>query len=238
MKCSQIVRSQCPVGHVQAWECYQTKPSICKACEKKRLADEKKAREDFDRQQARASVEQQYAAQIAELDDQIRLIREQQQDTRRSQELMHAVEQKKRDLDNAKVMAVRTTESAQMPSAKTLSRETPVVPVTPLDATGATTYVAEPSSPGAASVEPGSPSELEWERMKLHENIRNDALDSLMKMTGLEHVKQQFLTVKARIDTSHRQGTDLKKERFGAVLLGNPGTGMPSDISATAITCN
>ena len=46
-----------------------------------------------------------------------------------------------------------------------------------------------------------------------------------MEMIGLEDVKSQVLKIKAKVDTSIRQHTDLKKERFGLVLLGNPGTG-------------
>lgn len=44
-------------------------------------------------------------------------------------------------------------------------------------------------------------------------------------MIGLEDVKAQVLRIKAKVETSIRQGTDLKKERLGLVLLGNPGTG-------------
>jgi hypothetical protein len=42
---------------------------------------------------------------------------------------------------------------------------------------------------------------------------------------GLEAVKQQFLDIKAKVDTIVRQNVSLKGERYGAVLLGNPGTG-------------
>ncbi|KAG4217258.1 hypothetical protein PC116_g34261, partial [Phytophthora cactorum] len=44
-------------------------------------------------------------------------------------------------------------------------------------------------------------------------------------MIGLESVKKEFLAIKARVDTAVRQGVDTKGERFGAALLGNPGTG-------------
>jgi hypothetical protein len=44
-------------------------------------------------------------------------------------------------------------------------------------------------------------------------------------MQGLESVKDQFLVIKNKIDTLVRQGVSLKRERFGAALLGNPGTG-------------
>ena len=46
-----------------------------------------------------------------------------------------------------------------------------------------------------------------------------------MDMVGLEGVKSQVLGIKAKIDVSLRQGTDVKDERFNVSLLGNPGTG-------------
>lgn len=42
---------------------------------------------------------------------------------------------------------------------------------------------------------------------------------------GLESVKQKFLDIKAKVDAMVRQNASLSKERFGAALLGNPGTG-------------
>lgn len=70
-----------------------------------------------------------------------------------------------------------------------------------------------------------SPSKTEWQRQKDQENAHNPAIDKIMEMIGLEEVKAQVLRIKAKVDTSIRQGTDLKKERLGLVLLGNPGTG-------------
>ena len=69
-----------------------------------------------------------------------------------------------------------------------------------------------------------SKSEQEWARQKRVEGADNDAMDELMAMTGLEDVKEQFLTIKARVDTCLRQETNLKKERFGMTFCGNPGT--------------
>jgi Cdc6-like AAA superfamily ATPase len=65
----------------------------------------------------------------------------------------------------------------------------------------------------------------EWERAKEFEGASNPALDKLMSMIGLEEVKEQFLTIKSKVDTVIRQGSSLKEERFGAAFLGNPGTG-------------
>ncbi|KAI0597891.1 P-loop containing nucleoside triphosphate hydrolase protein [Biscogniauxia sp. FL1348] len=70
-----------------------------------------------------------------------------------------------------------------------------------------------------------SPAEEDWEHQKKYEGASNESLDKLMKMIGLESVKKQFLNIKTKVDTTIRQNTDLKDERFGAALLGNPGTG-------------
>lgn len=46
-----------------------------------------------------------------------------------------------------------------------------------------------------------------------------------MDMIGLESVKEKFLVIKSKVDLFVRQNADLSRERFGTVLLGNPGTG-------------
>jgi len=65
----------------------------------------------------------------------------------------------------------------------------------------------------------------DWDYQKTHEMVKNEHLDALMGMIGLESVKQQFLDIKTKIDTCIRQNASLKRERFGTTLLGNPGTG-------------
>ncbi|KAI0846858.1 P-loop containing nucleoside triphosphate hydrolase protein [Daldinia vernicosa] len=86
------------------------------------------------------------------------------------------------------------------------------------------------STPGTPQGQPfpsrgPSAAETDWQYQKKYENAFNEALDSLFQMIGLESVKKEFLAIKARIDTAVRQGVDTKNERFGAALLGNPGTG-------------
>ncbi|EKM48078.1 uncharacterized protein PHACADRAFT_109430, partial [Phanerochaete carnosa HHB-10118-sp] len=72
---------------------------------------------------------------------------------------------------------------------------------------------------------PLSKAEREWQRQKNTEGAHNPAIDAIMEMTGLEEVKAQVLRIKAKIDTTQRQGASLKDERFNVVLRGNPGTG-------------
>ncbi|KAK6519926.1 hypothetical protein TWF506_000220 [Arthrobotrys conoides] len=70
-----------------------------------------------------------------------------------------------------------------------------------------------------------SPSRDEWKRHKVSAKDSNVAIDQIMDMIGMEHVKEQVLAIKAKVDTVHRQGVNLRGERFHVALLGNPGTG-------------
>ena len=58
------------------------------------------------------------------------------------------------------------------------------------------------------------------------EGASNGPMDELMLLTGLEDVKMKMLDIKTKIETVARQGIEMKKERMGMVMLGNPGTGM------------
>ncbi|KAK1981578.1 ATPase [Colletotrichum cereale] len=66
--------------------------------------------------------------------------------------------------------------------------------------------------------------ESEWASMK-SDGASSSTLDTLMSMIGLESVKEEFLSIKSKVDTAVRQGISLSTERFGCTLLGNPGTG-------------
>lgn len=64
-----------------------------------------------------------------------------------------------------------------------------------------------------------------WQRQKDADGKSNEHLDAIMEMTGLEHVKQQILRIKDKIDIGELQGTSVEDECFNIVLQGNPGTG-------------
>lgn len=72
-----------------------------------------------------------------------------------------------------------------------------------------------------------SPSQTrdDWEYLKNTEGAQSPPLDELMGMIGLEEVKQAFMDIKNRVDTNVRQNVSLQKQRYSAVMLGNPGTG-------------
>jgi transcriptional regulator of acetoin/glycerol metabolism len=78
-----------------------------------------------------------------------------------------------------------------------------------------------------SKVSPDSKSDASkaWERQKQHSGDSNEHMDSIMAMIGLDSVKRSVLDVKDKVEISIRQGADLTKERYNALLLGNPGTG-------------
>ena len=139
-----------------------------------------------------------------EIEDQRGVVQDRKEDTDRER----ALEQKRKDLAQAKLLA-QNRKHVQTSSAE---------------------ETAIPKSSKSTKVEEKEPTEISeaadrWENQKRRENASNEHIDALMKMIGLESVKQQVLDVKDKIDTSLRQGASLQKERFSAVLLGNPGTG-------------
>lgn len=73
---------------------------------------------------------------------------------------------------------------------------------------------------------PVSGAATEWSSIKALTAASNPALDELMQMIGLESIKEEFMRIKAKVDVSVRKGVALNEERFGAALLGNPGTGI------------
>lgn len=83
-----------------------------------------------------------------------------------------------------------------------------------------------------ASLDSNSDASKAWERQKQESGISNEHVDSIMAMIGLESVKTSVLEVKDKVEISIRQGTDLTKERFNALLLGNPGTGKSDQMTS------
>ncbi|KAI9676184.1 MAG: hypothetical protein M1817_000929 [Caeruleum heppii] len=188
----------------------------------------------FERQQKREEAQKVYARQMAEMDEKIGGERERLRDSQLLREMDRALQQKKHDLANAATMANRASTPSVTPTSPSVPASTAVNsskmggPPTPLagarpDGDNGGPAIGTPHQPRNSPS--ASEAEAEWKRLKEVENMNNDAIDSVMDMVGLEAVKVQVLRIKSKIDTCTRQGTDLSEERFGMVLLGNPGTG-------------
>ncbi|KAI9667845.1 MAG: hypothetical protein M1821_000664 [Bathelium mastoideum] len=64
-----------------------------------------------------------------------------------------------------------------------------------------------------------------WDQQKGFWKKENAPIDSLMELIGLEAVKRKFLDMNTVNEVAKQQGADRSKVKFGAVFIGNPGTG-------------
>ncbi|TGO30099.1 hypothetical protein BPAE_0008g00910 [Botrytis paeoniae] len=73
----------------------------------------------------------------------------------------------------------------------------------------------------------GSDSDSDSDEQSKRERAKEGeiAWKEIMAMTGLRKVKEHVRKLKAKVESSIRQDIDLGEERFGAVFMGNSGTG-------------
>ena len=249
MNCKVIISSTCPNNHKTTRKCHDKAAAHCRKCEAELRAREKKRQRDHELDKEREAKQSAYAARLFEIEGEIhhqkRVLKEQADDRDRQQ----ALEQKKQDLRNLQERVQNPRKPLVPTSSISNTTATP-----PNDTSGrqhenaAPNATSNPSDKSTASAKATSPyqdqdqdqnqgqdqgqfnwdkseAKDDWEWQKKYEGAENEALDSLVPMIGLESVKQQFLAIKAKVDLVVRQNVPLKGERFGAALLGNPGTG-------------
>ena len=231
MRCEQVMIDNCASGHALSYRCFAGRPSVCQACERKKERDEKKKKADYERQHAEAAAKLQHEEQVAAIDDEIQLVRQNLQQMRIGEQRQKAYEQKIIDLENAKRLASSgnrknpATSQPDLANYESGPSDAGKIGSTMSQSGSHALKAKKPTKSAELGPSPESPAELEWKRKKKMENLSNDALDKLMTMTGLEEVKVQFLSIMEKLATAQRQNTDLRDERLGIVLLGNPGTG-------------
>ncbi|KAL9110261.1 MAG: hypothetical protein Q9227_005168 [Pyrenula ochraceoflavens] len=237
--CKQIMRQNCPQGHKMSWQCHQKQPEVCPKCESERKAREKRQKQEYELELQREERQRQYAKTLADIDDQIRHRQQVLKDAADQKAQQSVISQRRKDLarleesiDTAAVPAPSSPEptetGAKGPESrkKTLEYMKSRGKLSPQKSAGrAKSEQKIPSAGLESSKSSESGAQDQWNYLKRYENADNDALDSLMDMIGLENVKQKFLSIKDKVDTAVRQNVGLKNERFGAALLGNPGTG-------------
>jgi hypothetical protein len=242
MECQYIMRSKCQKGHPQSWKCCKRAPATCEKCDREaRLAEEKRKKE-FELQQKRDAAQAAYAQKLAAIDAEIAAKNLEAQDARVEVERSRTIQQKEKDLEDAKTRLARAAASSTQPGSmiNTLSPSVATLPVSvsgqkPSPTQSGSPSQSSPNKPSEAAGLPGrsnvleipiSPSRDLWQRQKDLEGADNEAIDAIMEMIGLEEVKSQVLDIKAKIDTAVRQNASLKDERFNITFLGNPGTGI------------
>jgi hypothetical protein len=233
IKCIRVLEDTCPQNHKITWECWQEAPS-CRKCAAEARKREAQRQRDHQLDLQRQANERAYAQKLAELDEQIAQERCLQKEQADQLGRNRTLEQRRKDLADARAVTRRNVAAhpAEAEAAKGLNAETPN------GGHVAKAFSSSQSNPSEGSGESGgtdpsaSQAKADWEYQKKFENSDNEHLDALFEMIGLESVKQQLLTTKSKIDTGIRQKVELKDERFGAALLGNPGTGMYKSVGS------
>ena len=234
MQCEYILHDQCPKGHKKSWKCHKPPPKTCARCEEDgKRAQEKKQRE-LERQEERDREANKHTAYMAKLDAMLDVERQRMKDAQTSNERRAAIRQKEQDIEKARAMADEKIHPSPQPQPQPADIIAALPHVKPTQATSAqpnsdklvqAPKLAEPKT-RERWARRESPAKEEWEGQKKTENASNDAIDSVMEMVGLDEVKLQILKIKAKIDISVRQNSDMKEDRLNVAFLGNPGTGM------------
>lgn len=255
MACEQDIMQKCPNGHEQHRKCCQVAPATCRKCEQATKLADKRKKEALEEKNREDALQQAHLLRMAEIEAQIQREVQAMRSAKQEQERADAIRQKQSDLANAQAkssakIATHSAPNSHAPVAQTPSSSEPLAQeptatialgsffskvfghtgtsqsggVQPDQGSGLESKPSAVFDVPSLTLAP-SPSVTEWERQKAVEGAENAAIDSIMDMTGLESVKDQVLSIKAKIDTSVRQNTSLKQERFNIVFLGNPGTG-------------
>jgi hypothetical protein len=172
----------------------------------------------------RSRRQKEYMLQLTELQDEITHIRRLQKDIKDEDERRKVLQQHQQDLERLRAVPRTlppTTEENSQPSQERSHQDTGLCK----RSTNRSSLNCPADKPALPATEPWSSAAADWEYQKKFEGARSEEIDSLMNMIGLEDVKQKFLAIKSKVDTATRQNINLKDERFGTVLIGNPGTG-------------
>ena len=234
--CRTVLTLKCINGHNQSWQCHSGAPPACSNCERDRKEAAKRAQRALEQKLKRDDIIQNHLKEVAKIEDEMEQITQSIKDAQLNSEQKAVLAQKRMDLSAAKERADETRNSHQKdplgvfkddhPSSKSLPLGKPSQTSTGPAKSALANHSGLREQIKIAVEHNKSPSKTEWQRQKDQENAYNPAIDKIVDMIGLENVKAQVLKIKANVEASIRRGTDLRKERLGLVLLGNPGTGI------------
>ncbi|KAF8129487.1 P-loop containing nucleoside triphosphate hydrolase protein [Boletus edulis] len=216
MLCMHRVQEKCPVGaHTMSWKCHQGRPASCSACDSLAKRLEEQAKKDMKAKEERDRAQREHDMKMIELQARLQYQQEALKELQAQKDREDEIKQKEIEIENAKQAICDAENAAKKAAAKTNS---------PGAANSPTLSTSNAPIPPPRSVFP-SPARDKWENQKRVDGVQNDAIDKIMDMTGLEQIKEKILRIKGSLDTMHRQGVPIDKERNNLVLLGNPGTG-------------
>lgn len=221
MECQRVIKWNCSRGHSLTTACFKNN-GTCRFCTEEEERKEKQRQRNLRLDIARAEKQKKYERVLTSLQDEIEEERRRKNDEHEETERQRVINRTR-----AELIKLRSSDSPP-PERNGSSTSSPTSPRSPNDTSSeGGTPVSGNNSPNEANKPKASPSpaQQDWDYQKKFERAQSDEIDTLMGMIGLENVKSEFLTIKAQVDTAIRQGVDLSNERFGTVLVGNPGTG-------------
>ncbi|KAK1622780.1 ATPase [Colletotrichum phormii] len=208
IRCHTRLAKHCDRGHEYSVDC-NNQDQKCAVCFREDEDTRRRLKRDLQMEMKRNLAQNKYAQDLQKVDDDLdrerRLIKNEQEDQKRSKTLKEHMEELKA-LQQTRVRAEAMKANREPPKS---------VP-------GA---FPDGRKPTASPVLKAGSAEEEWQNLKTKFEASSNAMDQLMKMIGLESIKENFLSIKSKVDTAVRQGISLSTERFGCSLLGNPGTG-------------
>ncbi|KAJ9255512.1 hypothetical protein DTO212C5_9142 [Paecilomyces variotii] len=225
MICTRIVEWTCSRGHRSSQACSQVK-GACRFCNEEDRAKERKRQRNLELDAERERRQREYTRQLAEAQDEIahlqRIQRDRSEEAERTRILREHWDQvgelknppKRQDPVVQKRTSTTVDEKDTMTTSPKPTTEKQVPPKN-----GGVVDRKDNTTPKK------SPAKDDWEYQKQFLNAQSKEIDKLMDMIGLESLKEKFLSIKAKVDVCFRQNVDMSTERFGSVLLGNPGTG-------------
>jgi hypothetical protein len=208
-------------AHHLTYQCHRRQPLSCVKCDEEAQHEQERRQRDHELNLQRQRNQDIYRVRLKEIEDEIAHERRIMTDKAQQRQREDVLRQR-----NADLAAVKAASKLAMSAPK----DRKLSPGHKVSGANATPEVVQNSEPDQAllrgDVDNDESAVAEWQYCKDYEGAENGALDELMKMIGLEEIKKEVMSIKAKIDTTVRQGVDLQDSRFGATLLGNPGTGM------------
>ncbi|KAL4867788.1 P-loop containing nucleoside triphosphate hydrolase protein [Aspergillus spectabilis] len=222
MQCRKVTEWTCSRNHKLMKSCFQQEGN-CHRCVEEDKELERRRERDMELDSKREAKQKEYAQQLAQIQDEIAYERRLQQEDRDEQERQRILRQ---GLDDLGRLRTRATERVkEMSSTASNANENGATPPKPPDHSMKVKREASDTTASSDVSQALSSAENDWQYQKQYEGAQSKELDTLMGMIGLESIKTKFLTIKSQVDAAVRQNVDFKGERFGSVLLGNPGTG-------------
>lgn len=212
----------CPRQHKNKVRCVR-QDEDCRDCIREDKEHERRIKRDLKLEEDRVRQQVAYNKQLQDLQDELEHERRVNKYKADELAMQQTLEQRRRELEALKESRARAEEQ-QQGQIKIALRVAEKARIRTERNSQATAVV---DSHDTLADLPDT-AEAEWNHLKEFENAFSKPMDILMSMIGLEDVKQEFLSIKSKVDTAVRQGISLTEERFSCSMLGNPGTGKSS----------